>query len=131
MKKNSLFGPFYFQNQLILARQYEKLPLPREGLAPNNDPKNCSENITAAPAARCCMQYLFLKLSLWSVSQFGFFQFLFKMKYKLLNIYYLQIYNQKNARVKSSVKKYQTKYLQTNLSMKQNSFLKKTFCKQQ
>ena len=72
-EKNSLFGPFYFQNQLILARQYEKLPLPREGLAPNNDPKNCSENITAAPAARCCMQYLFLKLSLWSVSQFGFF----------------------------------------------------------
>ena len=45
------------------------------------------------------------------------------MKYKLLNIYYLQIYNQKNARVKSSVKKYQTKYLQTNLSMKQNSFI--------
>ena len=44
------------------------------------------------------------------------------MKYKLLNIYYLQIYDQKNVRVKSSVKKYQTKYLQTNLSIKQNPF---------
>ena len=72
-KKNSLFGAFYFRNQLIWARQYEKFPLQREGLAPNNDPKNYSENITAAPATRCCMQYLFLKLDFRSLSQTGFF----------------------------------------------------------
>ena len=46
---------FYFRNQLIWASQSEKQT---EGLETNSDQKNYSENITAAPAARCCMRLL-------------------------------------------------------------------------
>ena len=53
--KRGHVGTFYFRNQLIWARQSEKQI---EGLETNNGQKKYSENITAAPAARCCMKLL-------------------------------------------------------------------------
>ena len=54
--KNSLFEGFIFSKpvKLTLDTSVKKNPLQKEGLAPNNDPKNYSKNITAARELVAC-----------------------------------------------------------------------------